>query len=143
MKKLIVEEVNSFRAEVRAHARAAGQVRRQDRYAMSTFEVFTLILTGYFLHLAFPFRQERRLSTPPCRTMPPATELLLGLPLLANVHLAQSWMIRASSWSESLLALISRNKCTADHETIWYYCYNESFSIVIVFDVCCILARGC
>jgi len=31
MKRLIVEEVNSFRAEVRAHARAAGQVRRQDR----------------------------------------------------------------------------------------------------------------
>jgi hypothetical protein len=32
MKKLIVEEVNSFRAEVRAHARAAGQARRQDRF---------------------------------------------------------------------------------------------------------------
>jgi mitogen-activated protein kinase 7 len=31
MKRLIVEEVNSFRAEVRSHARAAGQVRRQDR----------------------------------------------------------------------------------------------------------------
>jgi hypothetical protein len=32
MKKLIVEEVQSFRAEVRAQARAAGQVRRQDRH---------------------------------------------------------------------------------------------------------------
>lgn len=31
MKKLIVEEVNSFRKEVRAQARAAGQIRRQDR----------------------------------------------------------------------------------------------------------------
>lgn len=31
MKRLIVDEVNSFRAEVRAQARAAGQVRRQDR----------------------------------------------------------------------------------------------------------------
>ena len=31
MKKLIVEEVNSFRDEVRAQARAAGQVRRQDK----------------------------------------------------------------------------------------------------------------
>jgi len=32
MKKLIVEEVNSFRTEVRAQAaRAAGQIRRQDR----------------------------------------------------------------------------------------------------------------
>ncbi|THH20827.1 hypothetical protein EW146_g577 [Bondarzewia mesenterica] len=30
MKRLIVEEVNVFRAEVRAHARAAGQARRQD-----------------------------------------------------------------------------------------------------------------
>jgi mitogen-activated protein kinase 7 len=32
MKKLIIDEVNSFRTEVRAQARAAGQVRRQDRY---------------------------------------------------------------------------------------------------------------
>jgi mitogen-activated protein kinase 7 len=32
MKRLIVEEVNSFRAEVRAQARAAAnQIRRQDR----------------------------------------------------------------------------------------------------------------
>ncbi|KAG6866215.1 hypothetical protein C0991_007240 [Blastosporella zonata] len=30
MKKLIVDEVNSFRAEVRAQARASGQIRRQD-----------------------------------------------------------------------------------------------------------------
>lgn len=30
MKKLIVQEVNEFRAEVRAQARAAGQGRRQD-----------------------------------------------------------------------------------------------------------------
>jgi len=30
MKKLIVDEVNSFRAEVRAQARAAGQIRRQE-----------------------------------------------------------------------------------------------------------------
>jgi hypothetical protein len=34
MKKLIVEEVTSFRAEVRAHARAAGQIRRQDRFVL-------------------------------------------------------------------------------------------------------------
>ena len=31
MKKLIIAEVNSFRAEVRAQARAAGQIRRQER----------------------------------------------------------------------------------------------------------------
>jgi len=40
MKKLIVQEVNSFRAEVRAQARASGQIRRQERYVSrsSTFE---------------------------------------------------------------------------------------------------------
>ena len=37
MKKLIVQEVNSFRAEVRAQARTAGQIRRQDRYATTLF----------------------------------------------------------------------------------------------------------
>ena len=31
MKKLIIAEVNAFRAEVRAQARAAGQIRRQER----------------------------------------------------------------------------------------------------------------
>lgn len=31
MKRLIVEEVQSFRAEVRHQARAGGQIRRQDR----------------------------------------------------------------------------------------------------------------
>jgi mitogen-activated protein kinase 7 len=35
MKKLIVAEVNAFRAEVRAQARAAGQIRRQDRFVFS------------------------------------------------------------------------------------------------------------
>jgi len=35
MKKLIVDEVSSFRAEVRAHARAAGSIRRQDRFVLS------------------------------------------------------------------------------------------------------------
>jgi hypothetical protein len=35
MKKLIVEEVNSFRAEVRAQARAASQVRQQERCTSS------------------------------------------------------------------------------------------------------------
>lgn len=32
MKRLIVEEVHAFRAEVRAQARAAGQIRRQERF---------------------------------------------------------------------------------------------------------------
>jgi hypothetical protein len=34
MKKLIVEEVISFRNVVRAQARAAGQVRKQDRFVL-------------------------------------------------------------------------------------------------------------
>jgi len=39
MKKLIVAEVNAFRAEVRAQARAAGQMRRQDRLSKNSFEI--------------------------------------------------------------------------------------------------------
>ncbi len=35
MKRLIVDEVQSFRSEVRAQARAAGQIRRQDRSVLS------------------------------------------------------------------------------------------------------------
>lgn len=38
MKRLIVEEVHAFRAEVRAQARAAGQIRRQDSLPMPTRE---------------------------------------------------------------------------------------------------------
>jgi len=37
MKKLIIEEVNSFRAGVRAQARASGQIRRQDRFVLLLF----------------------------------------------------------------------------------------------------------
>ncbi|GLB37382.1 putative protein kinase superfamily protein [Lyophyllum shimeji] len=36
MKKLIVEEVNAFRAEVRAQARASGQIRRQESLPIPT-----------------------------------------------------------------------------------------------------------
>lgn len=35
MKRLIVEKVNTFRAQVRSQARASGQPRRQDRYVSS------------------------------------------------------------------------------------------------------------
>lgn len=38
MKRLIVEEVQSFRAEVRADARAAGQIRRQDSLPLPSRE---------------------------------------------------------------------------------------------------------
>ena len=47
MKKLIVAEVNAFRAEVRAQARAAGQIRRQDR---SVFYLNRWIL-GFLKHI--------------------------------------------------------------------------------------------
>lgn len=44
MKRLIIDEVNSFRAEVRAQARAAGQIRRQDRYvAQKVGELYFLV----------------------------------------------------------------------------------------------------
>ena len=33
MKRLIVEEVQNFRAEVRQQARGSGQIRRQERWA--------------------------------------------------------------------------------------------------------------
>ena len=36
MKRLIVEEVHTFRAEVRAQARAAGQIRRQERFVVGS-----------------------------------------------------------------------------------------------------------
>lgn len=39
MKKLIIGEVNSFRAEVRQQARSAGQMRRQDRFVLSITSV--------------------------------------------------------------------------------------------------------
>jgi len=56
MKKLIVEEVNSFRAEVRAQARAAGQIRRQDRFVLSqmTSSLFCLQVGS----LPIPSREE-------------------------------------------------------------------------------------
>ncbi len=38
MKRLIVEEVHAFRAEVRAQARAAGQIRRQERFVKRDVE---------------------------------------------------------------------------------------------------------
>ena len=37
MKKLIVQEVNSFRAEVRAQARASGLGRRQDACVLARY----------------------------------------------------------------------------------------------------------
>lgn len=59
MKKLIVDEVNSFRAEVRAQARAASnQIRRQDRYVCSPINThFRLIVCPSF-SLPIPSRDE-------------------------------------------------------------------------------------
>lgn len=43
MKRLIVEEVQSFRAEVRAQARATGQIKRQDRLGFISLSASFLI----------------------------------------------------------------------------------------------------
>lgn len=58
MKKLIVEEVNSFRAEVRAQARAAGQIRRQERYKCFLLFVLFQGSTYLFDSLPIPSREE-------------------------------------------------------------------------------------
>jgi hypothetical protein len=52
MKRLIIAEVNSFRAEVRAQARAAGQIRRQERSVVVALAVPSTHLT---LHLYVAF----------------------------------------------------------------------------------------
>lgn len=59
MKKLIVEEVNSFRAEVRAHARVAGQIKRQDRFVtLSGMKCFVLKLLFDPPSLPIPSRDD-------------------------------------------------------------------------------------
>jgi hypothetical protein len=59
MKKLIVEEVNSFRAEVRAHARVAGQIKRQDRFVtLSGMKSFVLKLLFDPPSLPIPSRDD-------------------------------------------------------------------------------------
>lgn len=67
MKRLIVDEVNGFRAEVRAQARAASQMRRQDRYGFYTLDNLTLTSPA----LAFPFPVGRKLSVHPSRNSAP------------------------------------------------------------------------
>jgi serine/threonine protein kinase len=47
MKKLIVDEVNSFRAEVRAQARASGQIRRQERFVSALRCVILCLPVAY------------------------------------------------------------------------------------------------
>ena len=56
MKKLIVDEVNQFRAEVRAKARASGQIRRQDKYD-SVYQ-FEHQLNMSFFSLPIPSRED-------------------------------------------------------------------------------------
>jgi hypothetical protein len=62
MKKLIVEEVNTFRAEVRAQARAAAQIRRQDRCSP---QFFCLSFSNSFRVKSLPIpSREEILSSP-------------------------------------------------------------------------------
>jgi hypothetical protein len=58
MKKLIVAEVNAFRAEVRAQARAAGQIRRQDRSVYYRLIRDRLNHDTLFCSLPIPTRDE-------------------------------------------------------------------------------------
>ena len=44
MKKLIIAEVNTFRAEVRAQARAAGQIRRQEKFVGIIYRLMQVVL---------------------------------------------------------------------------------------------------
>jgi hypothetical protein len=66
MKKLIVEEVNSFRAEVRAQARASGQIRRQERYALRLLLFETCLSVIY---LVFLFRRGTKFLVLPSKSM--------------------------------------------------------------------------
>lgn len=67
MKRLIVDEVNGFRAEVRAQARAASQMRRQERYGFYTLHNLTLTCAA----LAFLYPVGRRLSVHPSKNTVP------------------------------------------------------------------------
>jgi hypothetical protein len=69
MKKLIVEEVNAFRAEVRNQARAAAQVRRQDRCYIQTFHP-PQTDSNRFFSLPIPTRDE--ILNSPIREYAPA-----------------------------------------------------------------------
>jgi hypothetical protein len=59
MKKLIVDEVASFRDVVRAQARGAGQVRRQDKFVFgSDVTLIPFILLYFSCSLPIPSRDE-------------------------------------------------------------------------------------
>jgi hypothetical protein len=58
MKKLIVAEVNAFRAEVRAQARAAGQIRRQDRFVFLPILKSRISQSNSSFSLPIPTRDE-------------------------------------------------------------------------------------
>lgn len=59
MKRLIVEEVNSFRAMVRSQARAASQVRRQDRYdPFSQIHIINYFSQIFHFSLPVPSRDD-------------------------------------------------------------------------------------
>ena len=81
MKKLIIEEVNSFRAEVRAQARAAGQIRRQERCVL----IFCNMLTTHFASssaTAYLSRLGTRSSVLLCKSMDHTMELHRAIRLL-------------------------------------------------------------
>lgn len=59
MKRLIVEEVNSFRAEVRAQARAASRIPRIDQWVVYAMGWTVLLIYLFFFNsLPIPSREE-------------------------------------------------------------------------------------
>lgn len=73
MKRLIVDEVQTFRAEVRQQARAGGQIRRQDRF-VSLSVLLSFVYSHLVLMSAYP--------SPPARTSKtrPSPQVLAALP---------------------------------------------------------------
>lgn len=101
MKRLIVEEVNSFRAMVRSQARAASQVRRQDRYD-PFHKSIQLIISYKFSTPAFLYLPETTLSIHPSQkttSMPRWLSAQMETQMVFRLALWRT--IRVLSWREN------------------------------------------
>lgn len=136
MKKLIVEEVNSFRAEVRAQARAAGQIRRQDRFVFFFFLLPTLLIC---LSTAFLFPPEMRLLTHLCGSTALCTEPHLDTQPQAAALPVLLWTTPVRNSNENWPALIwlERNKGTrhVQNHSIEKDCVSQAFVCDLGSDI--------